>query len=148
MPGTASTQDPEHWVDRTVPAAHVERALDRPRDELLRFVHGGQGVTALGQRRGDRRREDAATSVGVRRVDSRRLKLDELDAVEIVVDGELVVCVATFEDRGTRTKRDEVLRGLAALSERANGPAEQHLSLGKVRRDHGGKRKEPRAQRI
>src|SRR4030081_1906181 len=85
-----STHDLEHRVDRTMPSADLQRVLDRPCDELLGLVHGGQRVGALGGGGGGLRREDPAASVSVRFADSRRLELDELSAVVVVVDGEPV----------------------------------------------------------
>src|SRR5450756_1833564 len=107
-----SIDDLEHGVHRTVTTAHLQRPLDRPRDELLRLVHRRQGIAAPGKTRRDGRGEDAAAPVGVRRRDTWRLEFDELSAVEIVVDCLLLIAVAALDDRGARLLRDDAVDAL------------------------------------
>src|SRR3981081_2238648 len=95
----ASTDDLEHGVDGAVAAAKLEGLLDCRGDEPLRVVDRCERVAALGELGRYGRGEDAAAAVRVGSCDPRRLKLHELGAIEIVVDGKLLVGVAALDHR-------------------------------------------------
>src|ERR1700686_2003503 len=122
----------EHRVDRAVAAADLQRAFDRAGDELFGQQDRGEGIAALGQVGGDRGGKDAAAAVSVRGCDARGLKLDELGAVEEVVDRLLLIGVASLDDGDPGPKRYEIACGLAAFVESPDRSTEKHLGLGDV----------------
>ena len=120
--------------------------VDGAGDELLGVADGREGVLSPGQAGCDGGGEDAAAAVGVAGRGSRCDQLLLSLAVEVGVDGQLLVGVAPFDDDGPRPQLEDVPRRLPSLLGGSDGAAEQDLGLGQVRRRDSSERQQSRAE--